>query len=253
MPKKTNASKTRKHGEFVFKMDTYSLKTLPMNRLAEYMSDLATILGEHKQVHFVRLRSGSVALNIRVDREAEPKVRKRIGLSKQDDGPPEARTAIRNINRRLAEDNASGVLLDPDERRIIPFPGKSRFTQPTIGPIRQPGSLDGVPIRVGGRTDPVPVHLEGFGQEIYVCVARREIAQQIAKHIFETPIRAEGIGAWTRSPDGEWEMQSFNIHNFQEMEEVSLNETVQHLRAIELPIEPGENLLDTMAEIRNGS
>ena len=252
MPKrKANARKPR---EFVFKMDVaYSLETLPMNRLAEYMSDIAIILGERKNVHFVSLKGGSVALNIIVDHEAEPKVRNRIRLTKSDDGPPEARNAIRDINRRLAEDDASGVLLDPDEKRIIPFPGKKRFAQPAIGPIRQPGSLDGIPIVVGGRKDPVPVHLEGFGKEIYICMARRGIAQEIAKYMFETPIRVDGTGSWLRHPDGEWEMRSFTIHDFQEVEEVSLNETVQRLRAIKLPIETGENLLETMSEIRDGS
>ncbi|HOZ47245.1 MAG TPA: hypothetical protein PK468_11595 [Candidatus Hydrogenedentes bacterium] len=250
-----NKASKSKHREYVFKMDAYSIETLPMNRLAEYMSDLATIFGEHKQVHFVRLKKGSVALNIRVDNEAEPKVRNRIRLSKQEEGPPEARTAIQNLNKRLAEDNASGALLGPNEENILQFPGKELFAGPTIGPIRQPGALDGVPIRVGGRgrRPTVPVHLEGLEGQFYNCSATREIARGIAKHMFQTPLRVSGIGQWFRGADGEWEMRSFAIHEFREIEGVSLSETVQHLRAIDLHVERNENLLDALADIRSGS
>lgn len=243
----------KSRGVYVFRMSAYSLKTLPMNRLAEYMADIATVLGEHKNVHFVKLKAGSIAVHINVDPEAEPKVRKRVNQAKSGEGPPEAVTAIRNINKRLAEDNASGELVDPSERKIVPFPGKSRFAEPVVGPVRQPGEIDGIPIRVGGKGDPVPVHLDFFGQKTYMCSARREIARRIAKCMFETPIRAEGIGAWTRGADGEWELQSFAIHSFHELEDISLKDTVARLRAIDLRLEPDENVLETMSEIRNGS
>jgi hypothetical protein len=45
-----------------------------MARLAEYMTELATILGEPAYVHFVRLKSGSTRLVHKVQFEAMPKV-----------------------------------------------------------------------------------------------------------------------------------------------------------------------------------
>ena len=249
----TKIAKTASGREFIFKMDAYSVGTLPMNRLAEYMQDLAIIFGERDKVHFVSLKRGSVALKIRVESEAEPKVRSRIRRCRQGEGPPEAATAVRKINRRLADDNASGELLDPGERRIIPFPGRKVLREPTIGPVKQSDSLDGVPIRVGGTGQNVPVHLEDIDGKIHMCTARRIVAQQIAKYMFETPLRADGIGSWIRYPDGEWEMQSFQIHEFHEVDAVNFVETVQRLRSIDLHIEPDENLQKTMAEIRSGS
>jgi len=38
-----------------FVIDAYSPETLPMSRLAEYMAQLATLLGEKDHVHFVEL------------------------------------------------------------------------------------------------------------------------------------------------------------------------------------------------------
>ena len=253
MPKKTNLKKQRKTGEYVFKINAYSVGTIPMNRLAEYMHDIATVMGEYKNVHFVRVKAGSVNLAMKVDHEAEPKIRDRIRRSRTDEGPDDARNAVRNINIRLAEDDASGALMDPNENNIIAFPGRDKFSHPLIGPIRQPGTLDGTPIRVGGRTDRVPVHLDRFGHEVYMCVASREIAQRIARYIFDKPIRAEGRGSWVRSPDGVWEMQSFLIQDFEVLEGATLRETIQQLRAIDLALEPGEDLVETMANIRSGS
>ena len=37
------------------KIDAYTPETMPMGRLAEYMADLAVILGERAAVHFVQL------------------------------------------------------------------------------------------------------------------------------------------------------------------------------------------------------
>lgn len=178
--KKAKASKRR---EFVFKMNAYSVKTLPMNRLAEYMSDLATVFGEHKHVHFHQIRAGSVALSFDVDIEAEAKVRNRIRQSKRGEGPTDAVKAIRNINIRLADDNASADLFGPNDRMIIPFPGRKQFRDAVIGPIKQQSVLDGVPIRVGGPSKTVPVHLQDYEGKIHICRAGRGIARDIAKYI----------------------------------------------------------------------
>ena len=62
--------------EFVIQ-DSYTPATLPMWRLAEYLSDLAIVLGERDHVHFVELRDSSSAIRHAVDAPAIPKVRTR--------------------------------------------------------------------------------------------------------------------------------------------------------------------------------
>ncbi len=238
----------RKRREYELRIDAYTPDTIPMVRLAEYMADLATLLGEHKSVHFLRLMKGSTRLVHVVEYEAEPKVRERIQQVRNQDGPIEALRAARNIDRRLAEDNASGVLVDPTAAKIIEFPGRKRFAQPKYGPFNQLGTIDGIPIRVGGEADPVPVHLEEPGQEPHICHASRAIAQEIATHIFSSMIRAEGVGRWHRDGDGKWIRDRFTIHNFKKLKDVPLNEALIRLRAIPSKL---HELADPLAELRN--
>src|SRR6202142_3266166 len=93
-------------------IDAYTPETMPMGRLAEYMADLAAILGERAAVHFVGLEASSTVLVHKVETEAVPKVQERVALAKRGDGPPDAINGIRNLNRRLREDAGSAVLLE---------------------------------------------------------------------------------------------------------------------------------------------
>ena len=52
----------REQHEYRFTIDAYSPETLPMSRLAEYMAEVARLLGKVDQVHFVRLEPGSTVL-----------------------------------------------------------------------------------------------------------------------------------------------------------------------------------------------
>jgi hypothetical protein len=245
-------SKNKGQHLFEFKMDAYTVDSIPLNRLAEYLTDLATVLGEYKSVHFAGLERGSVRAQFAIEHEAEPKVRNRLRLLTSDDGPADAINAIGRINRRLASDNASGKLLDPNANCIIPFPGKEN-AQPEIGPVKQLGTIDGIPIRIGGKGSSVPVHLKDMEGVVHICGAKTDMAREIAKHMFSNPVRAEGTGSWTRTMDGEWQMQSFSITTFHELIDTNLKDTVSELRKISLPIEPEENIFETFADIRNGS
>lgn len=236
--------------EFVFHMNGYSVDTMPMNKLAEYIADLATVLGEHEHVHFERIESGCLRAVARIDGVAEPNVRDRIRQAKRGEGPKDAMSAMGRMNKRLADDNASADLRDQRERNILRFPGASVL--PKIGPIKQRGILDGTPYSVGGVDKTVPIWLEGFGER-YKCKSSRDVAIEIAKHLFKNSIRVEGIGTWYRWPDGEWEMDSFMIYDFSVLESEDLGETIDRLREIGLPIDDSErNVVEEMAQVRNG-
>ena len=74
--------------EYRFVIDAFTRDTLPMARLAEYMADLAVMLGEPESVHFIRVDEGSAVLVQQVDEPAVPKVRARTGLLRSGDAPP---------------------------------------------------------------------------------------------------------------------------------------------------------------------
>ena len=221
----------RQHREYRFQIDAFTPDTIPMSRLAEYLKDLATVLGQEKNVHLRKIEGGSTVPVMLVEWEAEPKVRERLRAIKHKEAPAEALHAAKEIDRKLAEDNAKGALIDPVGTAVIKFPGRERATKLEFGPISQPGLFQGVPIRVGGENDPVPVHLED-GQQKYIVLASRKLAKDIAQYLFTNAIRVEGIGRWVRHADGEWEMLSFHATTFEPIEDASIAGNIANLREV---------------------
>ena len=168
--------------------EAYTPATLPMSRLAEYMTQVAALLGERSHVHFVGLEEGSAVLVQEVEREVHPNVRERIHAVLRSEGPPDATQAYESLNGLLADDGASGALFEGDERgasaaQVLEFPGVKRLHEPVYGPVTQTSTLQGVVIVVGGERDPVPVHLKD-GEIVHNCVAKRVVARELARYIF---------------------------------------------------------------------
>ena len=218
--------------EYRFVIDAYSPDTLPMSRLAEYMADLAQLLGRAEQVHFVRLEPGSTVFVQNVEREAAPEVRQRLRTVGRDDTPADIASAFKALNRHLASDNAIGSLQESGGAEVVRFPGREQPQPLTFGAFNEPGTLDGVLIRIGGRDDTVPVHLQD-GDIIHVCNATRDMARQLAVHLYGPVLRVRGEGRWERDADGNWSMKRFNISGFEELDDAPLGEIVGRLRAVE--------------------
>jgi hypothetical protein len=247
------ARRTTKHvyREYKFNIDAFTPDTMPMSRLAEYLADLAVLLGNRERVHFNRIERGSTVPVIRVEWEAEPKVRERLHRVKLREAPEDVQRADRDLNRKLAEDNAIGSLLDPSGGKVLKFPGRELLKKLQFGPITQSATFQGVPISIGGERDPVPIHLED-GKDKHIVYAKRTVAKEIAQYLFTTPIRVEGNGRWIRHADGEWELLDFRVTDYKLIEDADIRKNVGELRSV-----PGEwkNLddpLSLLTEIKQG-
>lgn len=219
--------------DLILKIGAYTPETMPMSRLAEYMADLAMLLGEKASVHFLRLDEGSAALVHRVEREAVPKVEARLRLVRTGDGPSEALRAFEEIDRRMIADNTSGALTEEGGAELLPFLGVQRIVEPEFGPFNEPGSIDGVVIRAGGQRQKVPIHLQTrTGFETH-CEATREIAKELGKLLFGPEIRCIGVGRWHRDGMGLWEMRNFTISEFSILDNRPLPQVVSDLQAVE--------------------
>jgi hypothetical protein len=241
----------RKAGaEYRFKIDAFTPETLPMARLAEYLRELAMILGERASVHLVRLEEGSTVLVHKIEREAVPKVRARTIAVRRGDAPRDAVSAFRTVNRFLREDNAVGLL---QERKgatpILRFPGREEAEE-QFPSVRQRGTIDGVVMRVGGIDETVPVLLESEGQQIAGCNTTRQIAKELAHRLFE-PVRLVGNGRWSRDAEGVWTLADFRIEGFEVLQDAQLSTALKKLRAI--GAEWGSDAYEELAAIRHGS
>jgi hypothetical protein len=224
--------------EFRFRINAYTPTTMPLGRLAEYLAELAKILGQDQSVHLVEVDEGSTVLVHKIDAEAVPKIRARAAAVRNENGPPEAMRSYRQVNKMLRDDDGSAAFME-DGAELIEFPGSKAQLPPFVA-VSERGEIDGEVQRVGGLGDPVPVLLTAEGRTFSGCWAKRDIAKPLALRLFE-PVRLFGEGRWIRSPTGNWALASFRIESFQELHGDSLSETVNKLRAI-----PGLNLGDNI-------
>ena len=231
-----------------FVIDAWSPARLPMARLAEYMADLAGLLGAPEHVHFDRLESGSAVLVQHVDPKGVLSVEERLEYAATSHRPPDIAKRCKSIDDRLAEDDATATLRQSDGAEILRFPGRERQEPPTFGPFRQDGCFDGILIRVGGKDDTVPVHLQD-GDLIHTCNATREMARRLAPYLFGGTIRVQGNGRWKRDADGNWVLLRFDIKHFEVLDDTPLPKVVGELR--EVPGSGWGRIKDPLTELRH--
>lgn len=122
-------------GIFRFRITSFTPETLPMKRLAEYMLELAKLLGEPERVHFQQLKKGSTVLVQKVDYPAVPVVRQRLTNVRNIDAPQDLTRPFRRIDAMLADDKAQGTMLEAGRRLpLLVFPGHTRVAD-TIPPL----------------------------------------------------------------------------------------------------------------------
>jgi hypothetical protein len=216
-----------------FRIDNWTQETLPAARLASYLKELAKLFGHENEVHFLKVRKGSAIPELFVEHTAAPKVEAQLRLVGSQNASLDANKAQQNINKMLREDNSSATLRVKGGAVIINFPGhKTPLTEEVV--IHDQGEIDGIVIRVGGKDDSVPIWLQGEDGVVYKnCNTTRQIAKDLAVHLFEGPIRVAGLGKWRRNFERIWELENFDIKSWQPLSTQPLVEVVEQLRAVE--------------------
>ncbi len=215
-------------------IDAFTPETIPMARLAQYMQNLAAMLGHDAAVHFETLKPGSTQLVARIDHEDIPKVATDLVQLKRGEGRPEATRAQAAIDRLLAEDNASGFVYEDEDQstKIIAFLGVTRPKPTTFGPFNQEGSIDGILISVGGADQTVHLQLQNGDMKYTGIETNRETARRLAKHMYE-PVRIFGTGRWLRDEEGTWLLKKFKVDSYNVLAADDLKDAVEQMRKIE--------------------
>ena len=99
----------------IFYIDAYSPETIPMAKLAEYMTEFAELLGKQHAVHFETVEAGSTQIVSRVEFEDVPKVKARLTEMRNGAAPKELVQLMAQIDNHLANDNAIGRILFVEE------------------------------------------------------------------------------------------------------------------------------------------
>jgi hypothetical protein len=224
--------------------------TLPMARLAEYIADLAMIMGHRESVHFIMADGGSLQSVIYVDAEEESRVTYQIQSAARGMGPRDANGAYKRLDDRLREDNAVGDIVNASQKaNVIEFPGRNLDLPQAYGPIKEKASLVGVLRRLGGFDRTVPIHLQRADDVIFYCEAEPMIARQLAP-FYDQTIRVHGVATYSRGKEGMWKLEHFKIQSFdpQPLTEDSFSQTIEKLKAI--PGSEWNEIADPLEELR---
>jgi hypothetical protein len=235
--------------EYRFRIDAFTPDTIPMARLAEYLGDLANLLGHKHSVHFVALEAGSTAIVHRVESEDVPKVEMRLKALDRNEATPDVVKAFKSLDAKLASDNAVGKLSGLQSARVIKFPGRDRPKPLEYGAFRQRATLQGVLIRIGGKDETAHANIQD-GENYYPnCTMKRELARQLAPHIFGKPLRLHGSGRWNRNIDGEWDLLQFTVEGFEVLDDAPITEVMHSLRSM-LPTQEAPGSLEYFQQSR---
>jgi hypothetical protein len=134
--------------EYVFSIDAFTPDTLPMARLAEYLSALAKLIGHPEHTHFVRVDEGSAQLVHKVDAVDAPKVETRLNGVRVGSAPRDALVAFQTLEDLLVNDNAAATFTEVATGRVlVPFVGRDRPKPLTFPPFRENTSINGQIVR----------------------------------------------------------------------------------------------------------
>lgn len=219
--------------DYVFHIDAFTPDTLPMGRFAEYVAQLAKLLGHAEHTHFVRLDSGSAQIVHRVDAVDAFKVETRLNGVRLGDAAKDALAAHRALDELLLNDNAVGTLTEvASSRVVVPFAGRNRPKSLGFPSFRQDASIDGQIISIGGREDTAHAILQDGGVYHANISVKRDLARQMAKLLYGPVVRLHGRGRFERGSDGMWSMLDFRADSFETLDGRSLSEVMSTLREI---------------------
>ena len=178
-------------------------------------------------VHFTRVAKGSAAPEFIVKTDIAYKIEEKINSLNNVDNPTFSKLA-----KLLQEDNTSAYFTK-NKKRIFEIKVANDNLQKCD--IKEEYELYGYVIKVGGRDDTVPLSLRDLYDDtiIYNCNTSRNLAKDIAKYLFETPIKLSGIANWIKMGNSStWELKNFNIKNFETIELTTLENDLTKLKIL---------------------
>jgi hypothetical protein len=228
--------------------------TTPMARLAEYLTDLAALLGHKEAVHFIGVEDGSTQPVIIFDADEEARITHRVQLAERGQGPREANNAFKRIDQRLREDQGHALInISGRPAPVIEFPGIKKPVYETYGPLRESASIIGQLIRVGGTDETIPIWLQREDESMLFCNANQAVAEQLAPY-YRKHIRVHGFGVWIRVASGAWKLEKFKIQSFdpEPVLDRSVMSTVESLKALPTDWKEVEDPLEELRRLRHG-
>src|SRR4051794_32365465 len=197
---------------------------MPLNRLIEYLQQMALVLGEPESLHLVGIQDGSVAPILHAPRAVALQAKDRARRVRQGEGTRKQLDAYNRIRRMLRRDAPlldKPALLRSDKQVVLEIPAAPEDSGILAG-IRQFGTFDGQLIRVGGAGEDASLQVQDMQGKIHSDFsAKRALAKDLAKLLWE-PVRLAGVGIWERTSEGEWHLDRMQVQSYERLEDEDL-------------------------------
>lgn len=217
----------------------YTPETMPLNRLIDYLQQMAVILGDPENLHLIDIRKSSTAPVLRAPiatalaaRERAQRVQRGEGTKRQTD----AYNRIRHMLRRDAGATISRerpALVKTTSQVFLEIPAAPEDSGVVEG-LRQFTTIDGQLTRIGGVGEDAALQV----QQLDGCIlsgftAKRALAKELGALLYE-PVRLMGIGQWCRNQEANWVLDRMLVQSYERLEDEDALVTLERLRKLQI-------------------
>lgn len=235
--------------ELSFVIPGYTPETMPLDRLIEYLQQMAVVLGDPTNLHLVEIRQSSVSPVLHAPKATALEARDRALRVQRGDGTKRQFDAYNRIRRMVRRDAIGekyagrSALLKTADRVILEIPAAPEDSGIVEG-LRQATTIDGQLIRVGGAGEDAALQVQELdGRILSGFTAKRHLAKELAQLLWE-PVRLMGVGIWCRDSEGAWNLARMQVQCYEKLEDEDATLTLERMRglSVEWPEDAWERL-----------
>jgi hypothetical protein len=223
--------------ELSFVIPGYTPETMPLDRLIEYLQQIAVLLGDPTNLHLVEIRRSSVSPVLRAPKATALEARERAQMVQRGDGTRRQVEAYNRIRRMVRRDAVGAqyegrpALIKSADRVILEIPAAPDDSGMVDG-LRQATTIDGELIRIGGIGEDAALQVQDLsGRTLSGFTAKRSLAKEL-RHLLWEPVRLNGIGIWCRNAEGAWDLSRMQVQSYERLEEEDATLTLERMRSL---------------------
>lgn len=233
--------------EIIWVLEGRTPDQIPLARLAEYMQQLAILLGQMADVHLSRVEEGSTRIVTSLPSGGPAqRAQARVYAVRDRRAPADAMRAFSRINAMVAEDRGPARITF-GSAIVLRFPGAAKEPFRVVT-MRDHAVITGrLYALIEESSGQVKARIRPRSRETYVACTADEVIGRRLRNFFQDIVRVEGVGEWARSENGEWQCTALKIKDVQAVRDLSLRDAIDKVRAIEADW-PEDPLADWDAE-----
>jgi hypothetical protein len=121
-----------------------------------------------------------------------------------------------------------------------------------MGPFTEHVEIDGKIVRIGGTDDTAHALIKLPEGDVISAECSRELAVQLARHLYGASVRVVGSARWERCDTGEWNLISVRAKEFHLLCGEDLATSVARLRKVDTDWKGDEDPIQYLQRLRDG-